>query len=424
MDKVARARLALSGLTVYRNILNDRLMGGFVRILEAANGVDLRGFTDAYGEFVMALSQQSDGLDFGACLSGLVRYDDNPFTRQAAGGRIGQGLAAAASHDLAALTGVVGLTAADIKEAAGHNFADEEASAIIRELPEFKTGDGIFDGAQADVYNEISEFYKKNGCGQFARYGAFRWQGGDGQNRLYGIAHPDPVTLADLKGYEYERGVVVDNTLDFLEGDSANNILLYGDRGTGKSSTVKAVFNRYRSMGLRIIEVTRDCIVDFPLIVREIADLPLKFIIFIDDLSFSDDDANFSALKAVLEGGLASRPGNCVIYATSNRRHLVKESFSERQSDDVHAADTMQEKLSLADRFGITVTFSAPDQRLYFSIIEAMAADRGISVPKEELQRGAAQWALRFNGRSPRAARQYVDWAQSRLKRGQPVTNF
>lgn len=429
MDKLTKARLALSSLTVYRNILNDKNASGFQNLLEAANGVDLRGFCEAYGVFLAQLSVCFGQIDFSVCIEELIKYDDNAFSRQAAGkplSDIDELLLCAARHDLAAIGEVMGLSAADIKEQAVINFADDAVGEeLIKSLPEFKTASGAMLGAAPDeALADIASFYSKNGCGQFAHYGAFKWRSDPAGGQLCGIENPDAISLSELKGYEYERGVVIANTLDFLEGVEANNLLLYGDRGTGKSSTVKAIFNSYRAAGLRIIEITKECIADFPLIVREIGRIPLKFIIFIDDLSFSSDDVNFSALKAVLEGGLAARPRNCVIYATSNRRHLVKESFSERESDDVHAADTMQEKLSLADRFGITITFSAPDQRLYFEIIGAMARDRGLKIPQQELERGAVQWALRFNGRSPRAARQYIDWAQSRFKKGLPVTNF
>ncbi len=355
-------------------------------------------------------------------MSEQIKYDDNLFSRQAAQGseKIEPSLLRAAENDLR-LCRISLLDAAEIKREACESFGDypeddnENCNVFILNLPEWSNEGGIF--SDCDI-KKLAKYHKENGCGIFARYGALRWK----QGALHGVENPDDVSISSLKGYEYERSVVIENTLEFISGNSANNMLLYGDRGTGKSSTVKAVSNEFKNRGLRIIEVPKDCIADFSGIIEKIADLPLYFIIFIDDLSFESDDDNYTALKAVLEGGLSVRPKNTVIYATSNRRHFVKESFSEREGDDVHAADAMQEKLSLADRFGITVTFSAPDQKLYLEIVKRLAADRGIEIDRYTLERGALQWALLYNGRSPRTAKQYVDFAAARVKSGRDLT--
>lgn len=414
MKKITAARLALSSLTVYRGLLKDATVLKYSRLLEAAQGVDLRGFLDAYGDFFYHISQQAE-TSLPDYLAERVCYDDNLFARRAAAeGAITPELKTAAENDLRMLAQSL-LSASEIKTEAADNFG-EESETFIPYLPEWKSNGGSLceNVKSADL---LGQYYKENGCGIFAHYGALQWRTGE----LHGVETPDPVQLSDLKGYDYEHSIVVDNTLQFLGGSAANNMLLYGDRGTGKSSTVKAVSNEFRSRGLRIIEVPKDSIADFTGIVERIAGLPLHFIIFIDDLSFQSDDDNYTALKAVLEGGLASRPKNTVIYATSNRRHFVKESFSEREGDDVHAADAMQEKLSLADRFGITVTFSSPDQKLYLDIVSRLAESRGLTVKTELLERGAVQWALLYNGRSPRTARQYVDWAEARLKSGRDL---
>jgi len=199
-----------------------------------------------------------------------------------------------------------------------------------------------------------------------------------------------------------------------LAGLPANNILLYGDRGTGKSSTVKALLNRYRENGLRMVEVKKSDLADFPRLVRELRTSPQRFVLFVDDLSFEENEVEYKELKAVLEGGLESRPENVVIYATSNRRHLVRERFTDRQPEypengEVRPGDTVQEKLSLADRFGVTVLFMAPDKALYLEIVRGLAARRGISWPREELERQALLWEAWQNGRSGRSARQFID---------------
>lgn len=409
MDKITRARLCLSALSVYRGVLKDGTAAAYARLLEAVHGAELRGFLEAYGSFFAALSAKGE-TSIADRFCTLARYDDNVFSRSAAfGGRVtvAPEIFDAAENDFSLFCRAV-VSAAEVKSVAAENFGHDGAG-LIEALPEWRDGGFLKGGAGA-----LAEFYRENGCGIYARYGALRWWRG----RLCGVPDPDPIKLADLKGYGYERGVVVDNTLEFLEGSRANNMLLYGDRGTGKSSTVKAVGNEFRNRGLRIIEVPKSSIADFSGITSQIGGLPLKFIIFIDDLSFESDDDNYAALKGVLEGGLSARPANTVIYATSNRRHFVKEGFAEREGDDVHAADSMQEKLSLADRFGITVTFSAPDQKLYLEIVGRLAEERELKVSREALERGAVQWALMYNGRSPRTARQYVDWACARLRDG------
>ena len=180
--------------------------------------------------------------------------------------------------------------------------------------------------------------------------------------------------------------------------------------GTGKSSTVKAIANCYRKDGLRIVEIPKERLIDFPLLVEKIAALPMKFIIFIDDLSFQSQDRSYTTLKAVLEGGLSARPDNALIYATSNRRHIVKEKLSDRSfEDDVNTRDNMQETLSLSDRFGLTVCYTVPDKKEFISIVCALADERGLDVPQEELAAGAEQFALARGGRSPRCAKQYVE---------------
>jgi predicted AAA+ superfamily ATPase len=244
------------------------------------------------------------------------------------------------------------------------------------------------------------------------------------------VQNPDPVRLDDLCGYEYQRSTVIANTLRFLEGRQANNLLLYGDRGTGKSATVKAVSNEYADRGLKLLEINKSDLPRLSELLDLLAGRSLKFILFIDDLSFETADDSFRSLKALLEGGIECRPANVVVYATSNRRHLVKERLADRPtteaaaSGDMRAFDTMQEQFSLADRFGLTVIYTAPGQEDYLHIAEYIAEKRGLLFPagptagppaamEEERSRfrdNALKWERWFNGRSPRTAVQYVDW--------------
>jgi predicted AAA+ superfamily ATPase len=286
----------------------------------------------------------------------------------------------------------------------------------------------------------ITEYLRCNGAGLLNQHRSFYWTFSNAQDAqsfsnaaiffppailslsLHPVQNPDPVRLDDLYGYEYQRSTVIANTLRLLEGKYANNLLLYGDRGTGKSATVKAVSNEYADRGLKLLEVNKPDLPRLSELLDLLADRSLKFIIFIDDLSFETTDDSFRDLKALLEGGIECRPANVVVYATSNRRHLVKERLADRPdieaaaSGDIRAFDTMQEQFSLADRFGLTVIYGSPGQEEYLCIAEYIAEKRGLLspvTPEEERGRfreNALKWERWFNGRSPRTAVQYVDW--------------
>lgn len=420
MIDLTAVNLQLNSLTVYRAILQDETVSRFARAIKAAQSGGADVFCESYGSFLSQLTQETDTLDFAAHLIRLIRFDDNAFTRAAARGEKGEGyqmLRKTAEFDLDILNEVLCVTPADLKKAV-YSHGNDSRTEWINRLPDYTSSESFLQKSPSLAVVELEEFYRANGYGVFAQYGAFRWD-----RSLVGISNPDPIRLTDLKSYEYERGLVAANTKDFLERRGGGNLLLYGDRGTGKSSTIKALANEYRASGLRIVEVTRDAIPQFPAIMEHLRDVPLRFILFLDDLSFSTDDESFSALKSVLEGGVVARPDNCRIYATSNRRHLVKETFSERSVDvdDVHAGDTKQEKLSLYDRFDQTVNFFSPDQAQYLSIVRMIALEKQLDAPQELLERGAVQWAIRAGGRSPRAAKQYVEWAASQLLKGASI---
>lgn len=419
IEKVKMARAGLSSLILYRGIRENTVVKALSGVLDAVYGCVPGEFIDAYCGYLRVLADSTGDFTPRRCLEDAFIYDKNGFAKNPAAAATG--IRAAVLKDIEAARLLGGLTSREVKNMAAENFGgDDGAAELIEALPDWDSAvpadSLLFAGEANEAFEKLTAFYTHNGYGEFARWHAFSWTGENG-GWLKPVKNPDPIRLSDLKGYEYERGAVLENTLDFINGFRANNMLLYGDRGTGKSSTVKAVFNEYSGRGLRIVEISKDDLYGFPALIAAIAQVPLKFVIFIDDLSFNGDNENVSALKAVLEGSMEARPQNMVIYATSNRRHLVRESFSERQNDDVHAADNMQEKLSLSDRFGITVTFSAPDQKMFLTIVNSLARDRGLSVDTAKLERGAIQWALTYNGRSPRAAKQYIDWLEGRERK-------
>ncbi len=269
------------------------------------------------------------------------------------------------------------------------------------------------------LLNELVDFYRQNDPSPFARHTAFRWRNEGEAGRLVPVGQLDRQFLENLVGYERERAVVLANTEQFLAGAGANHVLLYGARGTGKSSTVKALLPRYASRGLRLIEVHKSELGDYPQIAEAVRGRPEKFILFVDDLSFEADEISYKDLKALLEGSLEARPANLLIYATSNRRHLVKEQFSDNArpgDDEVNAWDTVEEKLSLSDRFGLLITFLAPNQREYLAIVDGLASQAGITLEPAELHRRALRWEMSHSGRSGRTARQFVDQLAGELQ--------
>ncbi|MSQ24405.1 MAG: ATP-binding protein [Chloroflexi bacterium] len=254
--------------------------------------------------------------------------------------------------------------------------------------------------------------YAATGVGDFGRFRAFRWIHESEKGHLEGIDHPDPIRLEDLFTYEREQEPAVRNAERFAAGLPANNVLIYGESGTGKSSTVKALLNAFGDRGLRLIDVPKEALFDLFQILALVRDRKQRFLLFVDDLSFEENETWYKPLKALLEGSIEARPENVVVYATSNRRHVVRERFSDREeafSTDVHELDTMDEKLSLSDRFGLRVWFGGPDQDRYLKIVSALADSRQISLPGDQLKERALMWAERHNARSGRTARQFID---------------
>lgn len=257
----------------------------------------------------------------------------------------------------------------------------------------------------------VTEFYRDFGVGKLGLHKAFRVEHNGQRVEIVPITNIAHVTLTDLVGYETAKKKLVDNTEAFVNGREANNCLLYGDAGTGKSTSVKAIVNQYYDKGLRMIEIYKHQFQDLNAVIARIKNRNYKFIIYMDDLSFEDFEIEYKYLKAVIEGGLEKKPDNILIYATSNRRHLVREKFSDKAelSDDLHNNDTVQEKLSLAARFGVQIYFGAPDKKEFQKIVKSLAARNGIALEEGDLLLKAGQWELGHGGRSGRTAQQFIN---------------
>ena len=345
-----------------------------------------------------------------------VLTEDTGFSRAARTGLpLGDALAQAIRHDLRTLQALHEIDADALARAASESEPLPSWSAL--------GGDGQLDGIEAklagsDDWPELTdalwEYFAGASAGDVGRHQAFRWT----NTGIEPVVTPDPILLDDLVGYAEQKKPVIENTRVLASGRRANNLLLYGPRGTGKSSTVKAVINEFAGDGIRMIQVDRAHMADWPKIVDVIQGRPEKFIVFLDDLTFEMGEHDYGHLKGLLDGGLQARPTNMVIYATSNRRHLVDERFGDRddQGDPVHVGDLYQHKLSLADRFGIRVMFPPTDQAQYLEIVHVLLRRRGIATEIDEFAADAIRWSAAHNGLSPRTAQQYVDHSSVRLE--------
>ncbi len=383
-------KMEMDTLTVFSQIKDDIVIKNLRELLEFVCDKDAEEAVGQYSRFVSSLYQTTASLtDY---IRMLVVQDDNFYVkRTAAGLQSDKAISDAVCHELTILQKIASLSSAKVCDA-----IDYEGF-----LPSWTTRPIDLKYDFMEKLNNIS----RTGYGIYAKYDFFRLENG----QIIPVAHPDYQTLDELFGYERERSLIMKNTQALIDGTGASNMLLYGDAGTGKSSTIKAVAAHLAPNGLRIVEVKKNQLYQIPQIMEELAANPLKFILFIDDLSFTGNDDNFSALKATLEGSISGCGNNVVIYATSNRRHLVKESFADRVGDELHLNDTMQETMSLAARFGLAITFQKPDKDEYLQIVKSLAAEYGIDMDEEELFKKAEAHAIRKNGRSPRTAKQFIE---------------
>lgn len=440
-------------LIIYREMVKEPVYAAFLDLLGCLSRQEVKPerLLSACQNFFLLLAEKSElypgemvGDPWQNYLLDQIILTENVFTRKAAlkdRAAIGPALVQAVQQDLRILRMLAGLGQASYQEARARlartgweealpNWAEFTPLTQHRPLGPAEKARQRLKRNLADIQDWdrsglelLANHYAAYGSGLFGKFWAFRWVRGKEGGYLEGIAFPDPIRLEDLVGYESERAEVVRNTEKFLRGLPASNVLLYGARGTGKSSTVKGLIHAYGEQGLRLIELPKRYLRDYQEILKIIAPQPQKFIIFLDDLSFEEDEIEYKELKGLLEGSLQAKPDNVLVYATSNRRHLVKEYFSDRElghqdgrTREVRQADTLQEKLSLAERFGLTVIFYSPDQEEYVAIVKELAAKRGINMDEKELRQQALKWALFQNGISGRTAKQFVDYLYSELR--------
>jgi uncharacterized protein len=397
----------VAALLLYSSMVSDPVVASFLKLFRALEFKNTPNPTvwQAYGEWFSAIAATQ--LSWQAYGVQQILRHSNPFSLQAQQTTdLPVSLREAAAHDLQILQPLFTYPPQQLSDWVQTHTQQATVTWAprITPLPDWTA---LADWGEAVPV--LSQYYHQQGTGIFAEYWAARWQG----QGLEGIAHPDPITVANLVGYETQKARLRQNTAALLAGAPALHVLLYGSRGSGKSSLVKALLTDYGDQGLRLIEVPKAQLQHLPTLVDILRPLPQKFIIFVDDLSFEADDEAFKALKVVLEGTLTARPRNLVVYATSNRRHLVREYFDDRprpgHADEVHAWDTMQEQLSFSDRFGLTLTFDPADQDTYLEIVFALAQQAEITFTPADLEFRALQWATRHNGRSGRTARQFID---------------
>ena len=414
--------LDIECMTVLRYVMDKPAMAALYRLVcDCAGGGASEGeltyaYCEVYNAWLAAAAKGKGGFPRAALEA--VLFEESPVAAMCAAteaSRLPYSVMNALGHDLEVLGRLTNIDPAMFMllcERAG--LSGKMAARLPMWEPAL--GEAQFDPRidagmlSRDGAKRVAAFFRMHGTGLFASCPGSTWVGVSDKYPLglRGISKPDPIRLEDMVLYEKERATLVENTKRLLAGHQACNILLYGDKGTGKSATVKALLSSLWLEGLRIVEVPLAHLTNLPTIFSILREQPGKFIVFVDDLAFGDSCPEYTALKTVLEGGLEARPDNVVVYATSNRRNIVRQRFSERQ-DDVNERDTLEEKFSLADRFDLRLTFMAPSQEEYFTICQALLDARGIEYDWEALMPRARAWTVSHNGCSPRIARQFVD---------------
>ena len=388
-------RYALRGVAAYRTIVEQPLMTRALALLDRLAEGDAAAAAEEYARLFYQLRAEGCA-SLGQWLQGQLLDRESPYAAMVEHDEADPALEQAARQDVEVFRQLAELDCAQVLSAM-EAAAPLELCPVLERLPRWQTGCPF-------CFEELTDFYRANGAGIFARHRAFLWENGT----LFPVEEPDCPAPDEMLGYELQRDQVIANTRALLAGNPVNNVLLYGDSGTGKSATVKSLLSLPGFEDLRLIEMQKEGLADMPRLIRTLGGRRPKFILFIDDLAFDQDDRTYSVMKTILEGGLERRPANVAIYATSNRRHLVRQTFSDRAGDEVDAFETIAEKTSLAERFGLRIPYLALNKNEFLDLVETMAARCGVQMEREQLRSEAGRWEMRHPGRTPRTAKQFI----------------
>lgn len=414
-------------LIIYRGMLKDRIFSALTQVIDHYGGMDKEDageqiFSGISGLIETAQSRGFQGNLWHIYITFLLANDENSYSRFCEKkGEMEGSMAFLLKHDMEIIRYYMQFDWSVIEEYIGISFVPLFEHFVPAQ------GRGItFNSVLRDridrlavklsiedpdvMCREISRFYGEYGVGKFGLHKAFRIQHEGNGAQIIPIVNSSSVVLDDIVGYDMQKQQLIENTEAFVEGRKANNVLLYGESGTGKSTSIKAILNRYYKDGLRMIEIYKHQFQDLNSVIAQIKDRNYKFIIYMDDLSFEESELEYKYLKAVIEGGLEIKPDNVLIYATSNRRHLVKETWEDQRriGEDIHHNDSKQEKLSLFARFGLAIYYGSPAKKEFLNIVHTLAEREGIDIPGEELEQKAIRWELTHGGFSGRAAEQVI----------------
>lgn len=392
----------LNQLTVFQAINNDKI----IQKLKSKNNKDA-------GQIINVLIRHSEDNSLSGdiwqnYLEYLILTAENIFSLSCEKYKLSKdmGLYKAAIHDLKILKRLLNLSVIDIfKDYPGNLYSlGSNYQPVTEAKNTYQEPMELFNGSPEEIIERLNNYFYIHGAGLLNQYRAFSW---DSQDNLIPVNNPDSINFNDLIGYESQQKKLINNTESFINGQTAYNVLLYGESGTGKSSSVKATLNKFASQGLRLIEINSDQIKELPGMLDYLNRRGSYFIIFMDDLSFEEFETEYKHLKAIMEGGIEARPKNVLFYATSNRRHLIQEKWESRE--EIHQNDMINERLSLSERFGLTILFNSPDQEEYLEIVKGLASQKNLKIKEAVLEEKALKWQMWHNGQSGRTARQFID---------------
>jgi uncharacterized protein len=419
------SKINLDTLILFDNIRQDEIINAAVKIFNEFDYHEYISYMEAdYFTIQRKLLETTEHLDISGTywqnhICRLIAESQNRFSLMSEKGKLDENIRAIAVREMEELKKLYEVEWDRI----GTIFHDAgESVCCMKQNCEHEAQAGHRDKVRlalsADTNHKsadmLRDYYGKYGCGIFERFQAFVWD-----EMLVGVTNYDKITFNQLIGYEKQKEALIENTEFFLKGYPANNVLLHGDRGTGKSSCVKALLNKFKDSKLKLISLNKNHVSQLYKIIESIADRGCKFIIFIDDLSFEDTEIGYKHFKSIIDGGIEAQPSNILIYVTSNRRHIIKETWKDRgDSGEVHSNDGMQERLSLSDRFGLSITFTSPDKETYLEIVKGIAKQEKLEIDENVLIEEALRWDVRQKGRSGRVARQFVNYIHAKTMNG------